>query len=610
VTQAQFGQAKRLPNQNATVPLLTTVILVVRVLSGNATPLSRPETIRYVRRFVTTHACFHELLVSKYIEKNNVSLSKIWHNRCRGIRENPGEEMNIGSPSAILEESALEPTCEVVSGNNGSSAITLYVQHISILIFLLLYGFYLLVLIAPYGGAGLFKDPDIFWHVAVGRDIWHSGTFPQFDTYSYTFQGQPWIANEWLGDVLFYGAYATAGWRGIVLLSACVLALTYALLFLVLSRKMRLTVAIGLATAAYIFSIDQFNLRPYVFTYPLIILWVTGLLRALETDSAPSLMLLPIMTLWANIHGSFTFGLAIGAAFAAEAISTSTPGLRLRTARRWAIFLIAALCSACVTPYGYRSMLPTFQVFFGNDALNYIPEWQPLMLESTTPNNLILFGLIFLTMYYGVRVSFWRLITTTALIYLMFAHMRFTALFAIVTPLLLLTPVISQFPFLRLENQLATQRQFLVHMAGVSRRSLLPLGALIVGGVAAFGAYGPDISTRPNMTPSGAVDYIKREHLTGNIYNFYAFGGYLIFRGVKTFVDGRSDQLFGNGFLTRLVKTTRELPKNFLSLLAEYRVSIALVVPDSIEAQELERSADWAKVYSDRISVLFRKRDF
>jgi hypothetical protein len=73
VTQAQFGQAKRLPNQNATVPLLTTVILVVRVLSGNATPLSRPETIRYVRRFVTTHACFHELFVSKYIEKNNVS---------------------------------------------------------------------------------------------------------------------------------------------------------------------------------------------------------------------------------------------------------------------------------------------------------------------------------------------------------------------------------------------------------------------------------------------------------------------------------------------------------------------------------------------------------
>ena len=103
-----------------------------------------------------------------------------------------------------------------------------------------------------------------------------------------TFQGQPWIANEWLGGLLFYGAYASGGWRGVVLLSACILALSYALLFFVLARKMRLTVAAGLATVAFIFSIDQFNLRPYVFAYPLIVIWVAGLLDALENNRPPS----------------------------------------------------------------------------------------------------------------------------------------------------------------------------------------------------------------------------------------------------------------------------------------------------------------------------------
>ena len=148
-----------------------------------------------------------------------------------------------------------------------------------------------------------------------------------------------------------------------------------------------------------------------------------------------------------------------------------------------------------MTPYGYRSMLPTLQVFFGNEALAYIPEWQPLTLETLGPNTFILLGLIFLAMFYGVRLPFWRLLTTIGLIYLMFAHVRFTALFAIVVPLLLLTPLISQFPFLRLENQLETDALFSTWRRS-PRGSLLPSARSSLSGVAAFGAYGPPCRAR------------------------------------------------------------------------------------------------------------------
>jgi hypothetical protein len=502
--------------------------------------------------------------------------------------------------------SGLSPAGEVSPGERVLSLSDL--QKIRAFLSLILFGFYLLILIAPYGGEGLFKDPDIFWHITVGRDIWRSGAFPHVDPYSMTFQGQPWIANEWLGGLLFYAAYASGSWRGVILLSVCTLALSYALLFFVLSRKMRLTVAAGLATAAFVFSIDQFNLRPYVFAYPLIVIWVAGLLDSLENNRSPSLLLLPIMALWANLHGSFTFGLAIAAALAVEPFFTLQPEDRRRVLLRWVIFLLAAFAFACMTPYGYRSMLPTLQVFLGNEALAYIPEWQPLTLDMLGPNTLILLGTLFLAMFYGVKLPFRRLLITIGLTYLMFAHVRFTALFALVVPLLLLAPLTSQFPFLRLQNQLETERHLFERLAAISQRLLPPVCVLLLSGVAAFAAYGPPVATRPNMTPAGAVDYIRKEHLTGNIYNFYAFGGYLIFEGMKTFVDGRSDQLFGNGFLARLVKTTRELPKNFVPLLSEYNVSIALVVPNSLEAQELERSPLWQKVYSDRISVVFTKR--
>ena len=39
----------------------------------------------------------------------------------------------------------------------------------------------------------------------------------------------------------------------------------------------------------------------------------------------------------------------------------------------------------------------------------------------------------------------------------------------------------------------------------------------------------------------------------GTVYNEYEFGGFLILNGVKTFVDGRNDQIYTGGFLTRLV---------------------------------------------------------
>src|SRR5205807_3301551 len=122
-----------------------------------------------------------------------------------------------------------------------------------------------------------------------------------------------WIANDWLMDLVFFGAYSLAGWRMLALLTACAIAATYALLYLVLSRKLRLTVAVGVATSAYIFSMVHFLARPHVFAFPLVIIWFAGLVRAVESKTAPTFWLLPVMALWANIHGSFTLGLAFAA---------------------------------------------------------------------------------------------------------------------------------------------------------------------------------------------------------------------------------------------------------------------------------------------------------
>jgi hypothetical protein len=81
----------------------------------------------------------------------------------------------------------------------------------------------------------------------------------------------------------------------------------------------------------------------------------------------------------------------------------------------------------------------------------------------------------------------------------------------------------------------------------------------------------------------------------------------LIFRKIKSFVDGRTDQLFLGGFFDHVNVVVLRHPRNFLTFLAEYSITLALVVPDSLESQELQASGTWEKVYADKVSELYRK---
>jgi hypothetical protein len=107
--------------------------------------------------------------------------------------------------------------------------------------------------------------------------------------------------------------------------------------------------------------------------------------------------------------------------------------------------------------------------------------------------------------------------------------------------------------------------------------------------------------------PVGAVDHIEANAAKGNVYNDYSFGGYLIFRGIPTFVDGRSDQLFLGGFLTRLASTLKGTGREFLQLLDEHQISLALVRPNSADAQRLHESAAWRLAYADDVAVLYER---
>jgi hypothetical protein len=154
-------------------------------------------------------------------------------------------------------------------------------------------------------------DGDTWSHVATGEWIIAYGAPPRADPFSHSMSGAPWTAHEWLSEVLLALAFRLGGWSGVLLMTGAAAALAALIVGLSAARELRdvpliATVAIGL-------SLVTANLlaRPHVLALPLAAAWGAGLIAARGCRRAPPLGLALLMTVWANMHGGFIFGLLL-----------------------------------------------------------------------------------------------------------------------------------------------------------------------------------------------------------------------------------------------------------------------------------------------------------
>ena len=106
--------------------------------------------------------------------------------------------------------------------------------------------------------------------------------------------------------------------------------------------------------------------------------------------------------------------------------------------------------------------------------------------------------------------------------------------------------------------------------------------------------------------PKGAIDFVAQAGISGNVFNGYGFGGYLIFKGIPTFIDGRAD-LYGDQFLKDYFAAL-----NLADIRASYRlldihkIDWVLLEPDKPLSHALRlNSNDWIQVFSDKNAVVF-----
>ncbi len=450
---------------------------------------------------------------------------------------------------------------------------------------------YVVVLFAP----PVLNDGDTYWHIVAGDWIISHAAVPTTDPFSGSIGGTPWVAHEWLSEVLMAVAFRLAGWNGIVMLTGIVAALTAALLAAHLARCVDALPAMLLTVLGCACVAPSLLARPHVFTLPLLLLWTAGLLAARQRGTAPAPLLVILIPTWGNLHGSFVFAVALIAPFALEAIQASEGNWR-RPARDWVLFGLAATGAALLTPHGFHGLLFPFQLM-QLTALSGIAEWKPTNFAHFQPIEAALIAFLYFALSRGVRLPPLRLLLLLGLLHLSLQHSRHQMLAGLVGALVIADPLSGVFPP---RSSVAADQPKQRTGAAVAILGLALVFTALRITFPLQRADGPE-------SPVTAFAHVPATIAQTPVFNDYAFGGYLIFRGLHPFVDGRAD-LYGDPFLDAF-EVARQDPDAFTRLVDRYGIRWTMLTAGSPEAAMVDRLPGWRRLYADETAVIAVRAD-
>jgi hypothetical protein len=453
------------------------------------------------------------------------------------------------------------------------------------------YGLLLLV------GERLLNDPDTFWHIAAGRWIWAHAAVPMADPFSHALRGAPWLAHEWLSELILAGAYGALGWAGVAALAALAVAASLALLMRALERFLRPKVALGATAMAFFLMAAHLTARPHALALPFLVAWAAALVQARAESRAPSVLLLPLMAVWANLHGGFVVGLGLAGALAVEAVLRARPGSDRRTALwGWGRFVVAAALASLLTPQGFAGWWFPFELMSLGFAMSFVGEWHAPALGLLEPLELWIAALLAFAIAIGLSAPLYRVLMVAGLVAMALSHARNAELLAVLAPLLLADSIPAP-----LRPRLSAPEGW----RGI-RPSVVVLVSFVVAvtGAASIRGYAHE---NPAIAPASALAAAERAGLTGPVLNDYDFGGYLIFEGVAPFVDGRID-LYGDDFMRAYAAALAAEGDALPTLLERYKIAWTLLQPNEPAVAALDRDPAWERVYADTSAVVHRRR--
>jgi hypothetical protein len=394
-------------------------------------------------------------------------------------------------------------------------------------------------------------DPDLWWHITVGRWIVAHKQIPTVDIWNMFSGTQLWRAYSWSSEIILALVDNNWGGRGLAVAQIVLGVSLVACLQYVcgrISRDYYIGALIG--TYAAVASYNNFTLRPQV------LVWIFFALAIFLSDEITQKgvsrgRLLGIATvgcLWANTHLTAVLGLGAVVLWSLQA-SLGELSIKRAMAAAGAFF-----AGTLVTPYLGGEWLTFFVK--GSHPLKYqaISEFQPATILQFSSVFVLLLVFLLLVVSYttralptlarGVLASGMLLAGLTAVKFLPFAAISWAALFAVwwrecgashrsrIHDNFAEGLLISKERLWSLSAQTGKAMVFLlvaISTVNISHLMRKPLNNVVV--------------------PKDAIDFIEQHNLPHPLLNEFSTGGYLMYRysdaaGVplhKVAIDGRTN---------------------------------------------------------------------
>jgi hypothetical protein len=453
---------------------------------------------------------------------------------------------------------------------------------------------------------GFQVDPDVWWHIRVGQDILRTHTWPTSDPYSYTVHGMPWLAYEWLGDVVLalvakHGLQALAAFLFIMGGLVAIAIYYYASLSSGSSKA-----GVVAATLASIFAVGNFNLRPQMWGALFIAITLIVLEKFRRGHSKALWVLPPMFLLWINAHGSWVIGIGIilvtllGGFF--EFRVGDIEGVRWSEKQRMQLelALLGALAMLPITPYGTE--LATYPFLVGSSLplnLHYVVEWFPMPFD-------IWWGKAFLAVVVGALALqtmyhfTWRIqqsVLAIGAVVMTCIHVRFVIIFA---PFF--APIVATMLARWLDKYRREKDKYVLNFA---------IMAAVVFAMVWYFPSSSDLEHKLEAQfPVRAVNFLRSHPVPGLMFNNYGFGGYLVknFPEQRVFLDGRGELYELGGVFAEYMQISGLKPAGF-PLLKSYGIRLCLLENGEPLTVALSAQPDWKRIYTDDKSVILVRRD-
>jgi len=479
---------------------------------------------------------------------------------------------------------------------------------------------FIAIFVAVIGlGSRMFNiDGDLGRHLTIGEHIIKTLSIPRADIFSHTMAGEVLTPHEWLAQVLFAFAFRIAGLDGVVLLCAFVIALTFTLLFgHSYKRSGLLLVSIGWTILAAAAASLHWLARPHIFTLLLVVFWV-GAMEDFRRGRHNKWWVFPlIMLFWANLHGAFIAGFVIGGMYFLGELwdgwtSMTQPRMTRSRLRSWILIGATSLVASLINPAGWRLWETSFGFIRNRYLVSHTAEYLPPNFHNTsTWPFLILIGLSILLLartrfripgVYALLLSGWTLMGLYSV--------RNVPIYALIA-----APILAEISAQQIlkSKLLKGYAAFEKRLSSVESSLLGYLVPVVVVVLVTFGlTSGIDLDFdrtgnrfNPQVFPVEAMIYLEDNQPEGNMFNYFTWGGYLLYQlwpEKEVFIDGQTD-FYGESF-TRLYERVITLDEGWQKVLNSYDVKWVIMPANSKLVQTLLSDPQWEAIYLDEVTAV------